>query len=84
MISARPAERGAIHMLVGMQKFSASLMKSLEAKSVRVSREMNDFCICAMAGMTHNVYAYAVADLGGFINEAQRNVKPDLLRNCPT
>jgi hypothetical protein len=29
--------------------------------------------------MAANVYVYAVAGLGGFINGAQRNVKPDLL-----
>jgi len=34
-------------------------------------------------GIVHNVYVYAVADLGGFINEAQRNVKPDLLQHVP-
>jgi hypothetical protein len=33
--------------------------------------------------MAHNVYVYAVAGLGGFKNEAQRNVKPDLLQIVP-
>lgn len=33
--------------------------------------------------MVHNVYVYAVAGIGGLKNEAQRNVKPDHLRNCP-
>jgi hypothetical protein len=44
-ISARPAERGVLHEQVEMRKFSASLMKSLEAMSVRVSREMNNFAL---------------------------------------
>ena len=33
--------------------------------------------------ITHNVGAYAVAGIGGLKNEAQRNVKPDLLRPVP-
>jgi len=31
----------------------------------------------------HNVYVYAVWGIGGLKNEAQRNVKPDLLRTVP-
>jgi hypothetical protein len=33
--------------------------------------------------LTYNVCVYAVAGLGGFINAAQRNVKPDLLYIVP-
>jgi hypothetical protein len=33
--------------------------------------------------MTANVYVYVVAGLGGFINGAQRNVKPALLCIVP-
>jgi hypothetical protein len=37
-----------------------------------------------MREIAANVYVYAVAGLGGFKNGAQRNVKPDLLRNYST
>ncbi|MCS6973380.1 MAG: hypothetical protein N2044_06225 [Cyclobacteriaceae bacterium] len=30
--------------------------------------------------LTNNVYVYAVRGIGGLKNEAQRSVKPDLLR----
>jgi hypothetical protein len=33
--------------------------------------------------VTANVWLFAVAGIGGFKNGAQRNVKADLLRNCP-
>jgi hypothetical protein len=33
--------------------------------------------------MVHNVCVYAVGGIGGLKNEAQRNVKPDLLRTVP-
>jgi hypothetical protein len=33
--------------------------------------------------MHHNVCVYLVAGLGGFKNEAKRNVKPDQHRNYP-
>jgi hypothetical protein len=33
--------------------------------------------------MLHNVCVYAVWGIGGLKNEAQRNVKPDLLRTVP-
>src|SRR5690242_11143723 len=32
---------------------------------------------------TSNVYVYAVRGIGGLINEAQRNVKPDHLQTVP-
>ncbi|WHZ07081.1 MAG: hypothetical protein OJF59_000834 [Cytophagales bacterium] len=34
--------------------------------------------------MRYNVCVYAVRGIGGLKNEAQRNVKPDLLRTVPT
>jgi len=34
-------------------------------------------------GIVHNVCVYAVWGIGGLKNEAQRNVKPDLLRTVP-
>ena len=34
-------------------------------------------------GIVHNVCVYAVWGIGGLKNEAQRNVKPDLLRIVP-
>jgi hypothetical protein len=33
--------------------------------------------------LVHNVYVYAVRGIGGLKNEAQRNVKPDLLPTVP-
>jgi hypothetical protein len=33
--------------------------------------------------MAYNVCVYAVRGIGGLKNEAQRNVKPDLLRTVP-
>jgi hypothetical protein len=63
-ISARPTERGVIHMIVEMRKFSASLIKSLEAMSGSVSREMNDFALRDGGHDTQRFVYKFVAGLG--------------------
>lgn len=34
-------------------------------------------------GVVHNAWLFAVAGIGGFKNEAQRNDKTVLMRHCP-
>ena len=44
-----------------------------------ISYELESYCHLIAA----NVGVYAVRGMGGLKNEAQRNVKPDLLRTVP-
>jgi hypothetical protein len=46
-----------------------------------ISRE--NFSAVSVGRMFYNVCVYAVRGIGGFKNEAQRNVKPDMLRTVP-
>lgn len=41
------------------------------------------FRLSRLTVLAANVYVYAVRGIGGLKNEAQRNVKPDLLRTVP-